>query len=83
LAKFLLKWPEQGFDWHKKFAQLMVPKIMVDIARETQVVSILKASVSPENWISRRVVESEGLRKFGSLVHERRGLEEIGRDGSE
>jgi hypothetical protein len=30
-----------------------------------------------ENWISRRVVESEGMRKVGSVVHKRRVLEEI------
>jgi [ribosomal protein S5]-alanine N-acetyltransferase len=52
-------------------------RIMVDIARRTQGVNVLRASVAPENWISRRVVEGEGLRKIGREVHERRGLEDI------
>lgn len=52
-------------------------KIMVDVARSVEGVKILRASVAPQNLISRRVVESEGLRKVGSEVHERRGLEDI------
>jgi ribosomal-protein-alanine N-acetyltransferase len=65
--------PEQRGKGHVKAAM----KIMVDVARGTQGVNVLKASVAPENWISRRVVEGEGLRKVGREVHERRGLEEI------
>jgi [ribosomal protein S5]-alanine N-acetyltransferase len=65
--------PEQRGNGHVKAAM----KIMVDVARGTRAVNVLKASVAPENWISRRVVESEGLRKVGKEVHERRGLEEI------
>jgi ribosomal-protein-alanine N-acetyltransferase len=52
-------------------------RIMVDIARRTPGVNVLRASVAPENWISRRVVEGEGLSKIRREVHERRGLEDI------
>jgi hypothetical protein len=30
-----------------------------------------------ENWISKTEVESDGMRKFGSVVHKRKVLEEI------
>jgi [ribosomal protein S5]-alanine N-acetyltransferase len=52
-------------------------RIMVDVARAIQGVNVLRASVVEENWISRRVVEGEGLRKVGRERHERRGLEDI------
>jgi [ribosomal protein S5]-alanine N-acetyltransferase len=52
-------------------------RIIADVAREIQGVNVLKASVAEENWISRRVVEGEGLRKVGRERHERRGLEDI------
>jgi RimJ/RimL family protein N-acetyltransferase len=65
--------PEQRGKGHVKAAM----KIMVDVARGVDGVKVLKASVAPENLISRRVVESVGLKKVGREVHPRRGLEEI------
>lgn len=52
-------------------------RIMADVARAIQGVNVLRASVVEENWISRRVVVGEGLRKVGSERHERRGLEDV------
>jgi hypothetical protein len=38
---------------------------------------VLKACVVEENWISRKVVESEGLKFVGQQLHPRRGLENV------
>jgi len=52
-------------------------KIIVDIARATESVKVLRATVAPENWISRRIVEGEGLKNVGTQIHERRGVEDV------
>lgn len=65
--------PEHRRRGHAKAAM----RIIVKVARAIQGVNVLKASVAPENSISRRVVEGEGLKKVGREVHERRGLEDI------
>ncbi|KAN0089183.1 hypothetical protein V8E51_019443 [Hyaloscypha variabilis] len=54
-----------------------VIRIMVDIARAIEGVTVLRASVAPDNWISRRIVEGEGLKKVGREVNGRRGIEDI------
>ena len=52
-------------------------RIIADVAKRVQGVNVLRAGVAEENFISRRVVESVGLRKVGVEMHERRGLEEV------
>ena len=52
-------------------------RVMVDIARSTEGVEVLRATVDPENWISRRIVEGAGLRKVGTQMHEKRGVEDV------
>jgi [ribosomal protein S5]-alanine N-acetyltransferase len=52
-------------------------RIMVDIARAIDDVKVLRASVYEENWISRRVVEGEGLRYVGKEIHPRKGLQNV------
>ncbi|KAE9365095.1 hypothetical protein N431DRAFT_430624 [Stipitochalara longipes BDJ] len=52
-------------------------KIMIQVAKSTQGVNVLRASVAPDNLISRRIVEGEGLKKVGQEMHGRRGVENI------
>jgi [ribosomal protein S5]-alanine N-acetyltransferase len=52
-------------------------RIMIDVARSVQDVKVLRASVVPENNISRRVVESAGLKKVGTEISERHGLQDV------
>ncbi|KAH8787228.1 acetyltransferase gnat family protein [Hyaloscypha finlandica] len=65
--------PQQRRSGHAKAAM----RIMVDVARLIPGVNVLRASVVPEYWISRRVVESEGLRKVGTEVSSRHGLQDV------
>jgi len=64
--------PEQRRKGHASAAM----KIMVDIARSIEGVEVFRASVAPENWISRRIVEGEGLKKVGRTVH-RDGVDDV------
>lgn len=50
-------------------------KIMIEVARAIEGVDVLVACVVEENWISRKVVEGEGLKFVRQEVHPRRGLE--------
>jgi len=65
--------PQQRRCGHAKAAM----RIMVDVARLIPGINVLRASVVPEYWISRRVVESEGLRKVGAEVSSRHGLQDV------
>jgi ribosomal-protein-alanine N-acetyltransferase len=65
--------PEHMRKGHAKTAM----RIVVELSRAIQGVNILKASIAPEKWIFRRIVEGEGLKKVGREVYERRGLEDI------
>jgi [ribosomal protein S5]-alanine N-acetyltransferase len=52
-------------------------RIMVDVARGMDGVDIIRASVNPDNAISRRTVERQGLKQVGQKVYEKRGVENI------
>ena len=52
-------------------------RIMVHIAREVEGAKILRACVMPEVWISRRIVQNEGLKYIGQKVDARRGLGDV------
>ena len=52
-------------------------RIIVDVAKATGEVKVLRASVVEDNFISRRIVERVELRKIGVEKHERRGAEGV------
>ena len=62
--------------WRRGHARAAM-RIIVDVAKAIQGVKVLRASVEEGNWISRRVVEGEGLKMVGRERHERRGLVDI------
>jgi len=50
-------------------------RIMIDIARKEPGVKLVRASISPENWVSRKLAEGEGFVEVGEQWDEEDGLE--------
>lgn len=52
-------------------------RILLEVCRDDPRVNVIRASISPSNWISRRIVTSYGFQKVGEEMDEEDGLEEV------
>lgn len=52
-------------------------RTLLEVCRDDPRVNVIRASISPSNWISRRIVTRYGFQKVGEEMDEEDGLEEV------
>lgn len=52
-------------------------RIFLDVARNDARVKVVRASIGPDNMVSRKIIDEHRFQKVGEQIDEEDGLEEI------
>ena len=63
--------------FHRQGYGSAVVKVLLKVARGDARVKVVRASIRPDNWISRKIVTGYRFKKVGEQIDEEDGLEEI------